>query len=284
MAVRLFVGNLSYSTTEADLARVLRHRRAAVAGRAAGRSGNRPPARLCVRRVHRAVARRAGDPAVQRPDVQRTAAGRQRSARARRSRTGRSAAGRPGGFAGRGRAGGGFGGPRPPVVFGGPPRPFDPSAPQPPREPQLRSRRQAAARRQRQGQEEGSGAAARPDPAQDHRPLVHPRRRRDSPDEALPDIDDFATSKPDADKELDDDKELDADKERTPKSRRRRVDADMSENVWQSVLERLRTALDPEEFRRWFAAPPTPATPAIRSPSGCIPNRFAATSSSITST
>jgi chromosomal replication initiation ATPase DnaA len=26
----------------------------------------------------------------------------------------------------------------------------------------------------------------------------------------------------------------------------------MSENVWQGVLERLRTALDPEEFRRWF--------------------------------
>jgi len=26
----------------------------------------------------------------------------------------------------------------------------------------------------------------------------------------------------------------------------------MSENVWQGVLDRLRTALDPEEFRRWF--------------------------------
>jgi chromosomal replication initiation ATPase DnaA len=26
----------------------------------------------------------------------------------------------------------------------------------------------------------------------------------------------------------------------------------MSENVWQGVLERLRTALDAEEFRRWF--------------------------------
>jgi len=26
----------------------------------------------------------------------------------------------------------------------------------------------------------------------------------------------------------------------------------MSENVWHGVLERLRAALDPEEFRRWF--------------------------------
>ena len=26
----------------------------------------------------------------------------------------------------------------------------------------------------------------------------------------------------------------------------------MSENVWHGVLDRLRTALDPEEFRRWF--------------------------------
>ena len=27
----------------------------------------------------------------------------------------------------------------------------------------------------------------------------------------------------------------------------------MSENVWHGVLDRLRSALDPEEFRRWFA-------------------------------
>jgi hypothetical protein len=26
----------------------------------------------------------------------------------------------------------------------------------------------------------------------------------------------------------------------------------MSENVWLGVLDRLRAALDPEEFRRWF--------------------------------
>ena len=27
----------------------------------------------------------------------------------------------------------------------------------------------------------------------------------------------------------------------------------MSENVWQGVLDRLSAALDPEDFRRWFA-------------------------------
>jgi chromosomal replication initiation ATPase DnaA len=27
----------------------------------------------------------------------------------------------------------------------------------------------------------------------------------------------------------------------------------MSENVWHGVLERLRAALDPEDYRRWFS-------------------------------
>ena len=175
MAVRLFVGNLSYTTTEADLRTYF----GTVAPPSqvvlpVDRETGRPRGFAFVEYLDRA-ARRAGDSALQRPGVQRTAARGQRGARARGSRA-RAVPRGPAASRARGRAGGGFA-PRPPGSFGGPPRPFDPSAPGAAAEPQLRARRQAAARRQRQGQEEGDRASARTDPAQGHRPLVHARRR-----------------------------------------------------------------------------------------------------------
>ena len=87
MAVRLFVGNLSYSTTEADLRTYF----GTVAPPSqvvlpVDRETGRPRGFAFVE-YHRSRARRAGDPAVQRPGVQRTAARRQRGARARGSRS-----------------------------------------------------------------------------------------------------------------------------------------------------------------------------------------------------
>ena len=125
MAVRLFVGNLVVQHHRSRPAHLLRRGRAAVAGRAAGRSGNRPPARLRVRRVPRSRARRAGDSAIQRTAVQRTAARGQRSARARGSRARRPprrAAIRPG----RDRPAAASA-PAAGRSFGGAPRPFDPA-------------------------------------------------------------------------------------------------------------------------------------------------------------
>ena len=120
MAVRLFVGNLSYSTTEADLRTYFGAIAPPIAGRSAGRSRDRTSPRVCVRRIPGSRARRAGDSAVQRTGVQRPSARGQRGARARRSRPGRPALAGP---AARRRFGS-----APPSSFGGPPRPFDPNA------------------------------------------------------------------------------------------------------------------------------------------------------------
>ena len=149
MAVRLFVGNLSYSHDRSRSAHLLRNRGAALAGRAAGRSRNRPAARVRVRGVHGSRARRAGDSAFNGQAFN----GRPLAVSEARAREDRGPGGPPafGSAARRLRARG------PPVVVRRrPPRPFDPNARAAPRaQPQLRTRRQAAARRQRQGQEEG---------------------------------------------------------------------------------------------------------------------------------
>ena len=80
------------------LARTSVERRRACADRAADRSGNRPAARLRVRRLRGSRGRRRGDPAIQPAAVQGTAAGGQRGAAARRP-SGRARP-RPGGFSG----------------------------------------------------------------------------------------------------------------------------------------------------------------------------------------
>ena len=180
MAVRLFVGNLSYSTTEADLRTYF----GAVAPPSqvvlpVDRETGRPRGFAFVEFIDRAHAEQAiqqfnGQPFNGRPLAV-------SEARAREDR-----------------------GP------GGPPRP---AATRPARDrpaadsrrarrrirrsaasvrlrrqlgagrrrraqPQFRPRRQAAARRQREGQEEGRRQAARPDSDEEHRPLVQPRRCR----------------------------------------------------------------------------------------------------------
>ena len=174
MAVRLFVGNLSYSTTEADLRTYF----GAVAPPSqvvlpVDRETGRPRGFAFVE-YHRPRTRRAGDSAVQRSGVQRPAARGQRGARARGSRTRRSRRARraSSGPPGRRRLR-----PASAASFGGPPRPFDPSAPPAPRAAGTSgptpSRSAAAAPRQRRR----NRAAARADPAQEHRPLLHARRR-----------------------------------------------------------------------------------------------------------
>jgi hypothetical protein len=97
---------------------------------------------------------------------------------------------------------GGFGGPRP-SSFGGP-RPFDPAAPSPPRNrnfgPDAKPQRGGSAKAKKKETERPRGPI----------PLKSTGRSftledADSSDEALPDIDDFATSRPDADKDIEDD-------------------------------------------------------------------------------
>ena len=172
MAVRLFVGNLSYTTTEADLRTYF----GTVAPPSqvvlpVDRETGRPRGFAFVEFLDRAHAEQA----IQQFNGQ-VFNGRPLAVSEARAREDRGPGGpRPGRADGPPRPGG-FGGPAARRSFGGPPRPFDPAAPAPAAQPQFRSRRQASARRQRQGQEEGRRAAARPDSAEEHRPLLHPRR------------------------------------------------------------------------------------------------------------
>jgi RNA recognition motif-containing protein len=198
--VRLFVGNLSYATTEADLR--------AYFGTVA------PPSQV-VLPVDRETGRPRGFAFVEFPDraqaeqaIQKFNGqvfnGRPLAVSEARAREDRGPGGpRPGGPMGGPRpGGGGFGGPRPPS-FGGP-RPFDPSAPQPPRNrnfgPDAKPQRGGNAKAKKKEAERPRGPI----------PMKVTGRSftledADSTDEALPDIDDFATSKPDADKDQDDD-------------------------------------------------------------------------------
>jgi RNA recognition motif-containing protein len=196
--VRLFVGNLSYATTEADLR--------AYFGTVAppsqvvlpvDRDTGRPRGFAFVEFLERSQAEQA----IQRFNGQ-VFNGRPLAVSEARAREDRGPGGpRPGGPMAPRPGGGGFGGPRPPS-FGGP-RPFDPAAPAPPRSrnfgPDAKPQRGGSAKAKKKESERPRGPI----------PLKSTGRsfnlEDDSPDEALPDIDDFATSRPDADKEKDDD-------------------------------------------------------------------------------
>jgi RNA recognition motif-containing protein len=202
LAVRLFVGNLSYATTEADL----RGHFGAVAPPSqvvlpVDRETGRPRGFAFVEYQDRAHAEQA----IQRFNGQ-VFNGRPLAVSEARARDDRGPGGpRPG--APPGPRPGGFG-TRPPSSFG-PPRPFDPSAPP------------AAARSRNFGpdakpQRGGSSKAKKKDADRPRGPIPMKNTGRsftlddaDSVDEATPDIDDFATSKPSEEK--DEDKEKDKD-------------------------------------------------------------------------
>jgi cold-inducible RNA-binding protein len=186
LAVRLFVGNLSYATTEADL-------RAYFATVAApsqvvlpvDRETGRPRGFAFVEFAERAQA----EDAIQRFNGQmfngRPLAVSEARAREDRGPGGPRSAGpsgpRPGGFS-----------PRPPSYGGS--RPFDPNAPAPPRSrnfgPDAKPQRSGSPKTKKKEGERPRGPI----------PLKATGRsftlEDDSSDDVLPDIDDFATSKP----------------------------------------------------------------------------------------
>ena len=192
MAVRLFVGNLSYSTTEADL----RTHFGTVAPPSqvvlpVDRETGRPRGFAFVEYLERAHA----EDAIQRFNGQ-LFNGRPLAVSEARAREDRGPGGppRPGGFSGPPRPGGGFA-PRPPGSFSGPPRPFDASAPG----GAARSRNFGPDAKPQRG---GNAKAKKKENERPRGPIPLKATGRsfnlddDSPDEALPDIDDFATSKP----------------------------------------------------------------------------------------
>ena len=195
MAVRLFVGNLSYGTTEADLR--------AYFGTVApptqivlpvDRETGRPRGFAFVEFQERAQAEQA----IQKFNGQ-VFNGRPLAVSEARAREDRGPGGpRPGGFGPRpGGPGaprpGGFG-PRPGGGFGGP-RPFDPAAPQPPRNrnfgPDAKPQRGGSAKAKKKESERPRGPI----------PMKTTGRSftlddMDQQDDTQLDIDDFATSKP----------------------------------------------------------------------------------------
>jgi RNA recognition motif-containing protein len=186
--VRLFVGNLSYATTEADLRAYF----GAVAPPSqvvlpVDRETGRPRGFAFIEYTDRSHAEQA----IQRFNGQ-IFNGRPLAVSEARAREDRGPGGpRPGGFT-PGPRPGGFA-PRPPS-FGGPPRPFDPNAPVP-----ARSRNFGPDAKPQRG---GSAKAKKKESERPRGPIPLKSTGRsftlddDSPDEALPDIDDFATSKP----------------------------------------------------------------------------------------
>ncbi len=206
MAVRLFVGNLSYATTEADLR--------AYFGTVAppsqvvlpvDRETGRPRGFAFVEFLDRSQAEQA----IQKFNGQ-IFNGRPLAVSEARAREDRGPGGppRPGGPMGP--RPGGFGGPRP-TSFGGP-RPFDPAAPALPRNrnfgPDAKPQRGGSAKGKKKEAERPRGPI----------PLKNTGRSftlddADTTDEALPDIDDFATSRPEADKDADKDTDKDADQD-----------------------------------------------------------------------
>jgi len=197
LAVRLFVGNLAYSTTEADLRTYF---------------GTVAPPSQVVLPVDRETGRPRGfafveyaerkdaEAAIQKFNGQ-PFAGRPLAVSEARAREDRG----PGGP----RPGGGFGGPPRPGGFSGPPRPsggfggprFDPAGPPPPRGsrnfgPDAKPQRGGSAKSKKKDQDKPRGPI----------PLKNTGRSFslddvDAPDEPLPDIDDVATSKPHDDKD-----------------------------------------------------------------------------------
>jgi RNA recognition motif-containing protein len=195
----LFVGNLSYATTEADLRAYF---------------GSVAPPSQVVLPVDRETGRPRGFAFVEFADRAHAEQAIQRfngqvfngrplavsEARAREDRgPGGPRPGGPGGFSGP--RPGGFSGPRP-GGFGGGPRPFDPAAPQPPRNrnfgPDAKPQRGPNAKAKKKEAERPRGPI----------PMKTTGRSftlddQDSTDDVMPDIDDFATSRPqdEADKE-----------------------------------------------------------------------------------
>ena len=193
MAVRLFVGNLSYSTSEADLRTYF----GAVAPPSqvvlpVDRETGRPRGFAFIEYLDRAHAEQA----IQRFNGQ-VFNGRPLAVSEARAREDRGPGGppRPGGFSGPRPGGGGFA-PRPPGSFGGgPPRPFDPSAPSPPRArnfgPDAKPQRGPGSKAKKKEGERPRGpipmkVTGRSFTLDDADPVEEP----------MPDMDDFATSKP----------------------------------------------------------------------------------------
>jgi cold-inducible RNA-binding protein len=194
LAVRLFVGNLSYSTTEADLRTYF----GTVAPPSqivlpVDRETGRPRGFAFVEYIERphaeqAIERFNGQLFNGRPlAVSEARAREDRGPGAPRPPMGGPRPGPPGP-----RPGGGFA-PRPPS-FGGPPRSFDPSAPSAPRSrnfgPDAKPQRGGSAKGKKKDAERPRGPI----------PLKATGRSftldDDSPDDVVADIDDIATSKP----------------------------------------------------------------------------------------
>jgi RNA recognition motif-containing protein len=190
LAVRLFVGNLSYSTSESDL----RSYFGTVAPPSqvvlpVDRETGRPRGFAFVEFLDRAHAEQA----IQKFNGQ-VFNGRPLAVSEARAREDRGPGGppRPGGFSGP-RPGVGFA-PRPPGSFGGP-RPFDPNAPAPPRArnfgPDAKPQRGPGAKPKKKEGERPRGPI----------PMKVTGRSftlddADAVEEPMPDMDDFATSRP----------------------------------------------------------------------------------------
>ena len=210
MAVRLFVGNLSYNTSEAELRAYF----GAVAPPSqvvlpVDRDTGRPRGFAFVEYGERSHA----EEAIQRFNGQ-VFNGRPLAVSEARAREDRGPGGpRPGGFSGP--RPGGFSGPRPPSSGFGGPRPFDPGAGGGgPAAPARNRNFGPDAKPQRGGQKNKRKEGERP---RGPIPLKATGRSftldDDSPDDALPEMDDFATSKPadvdDKGKPADDDDKAD---------------------------------------------------------------------------
>ena len=205
MAVRLFVGNLAYSTTEADLRTYF----AAVAPPSqvvlpVDRETGRPRGFAFVEFIDRAHAEQA----IQRFNGQ-PFNGRPLAVSEARAREAGGGPPRPGGYSGPRPGGGGFA-PRPPGSFGGAPRPFDSGGSSVPGGAPGRSRNFGPdAKPQRGGSAKGKKKGE--DKPRGPIPLKNTGRSFslddvDAVDEELPEMDDIATSKPaeDIDQEKDD--------------------------------------------------------------------------------
>jgi cold-inducible RNA-binding protein len=205
LAVRLFVGNLAYSTTEADLRTYF----GAVAPPSqvvlpVDRETGRPRGFAFVEFIDRANAEQAiqrfnGQPFNGRPLAV-------SEARAREDR-GPGGPPRPGGYSSGPRPGGSGFAPRPPGSFSGP-RPFDGGGSSAPGSVPGRSRNFGPDAKPQRG---GSAKGKKKGDDKPRGPIPMKNTGRsfslddvDAPDEALPDIDDIATSKPEGELDKDD--------------------------------------------------------------------------------
>jgi len=210
LAVRLFVGNLSYATTEADLRTYF----GTVAAPSqvvlpVDRETGRPRGFAFVEFQDRGHAEQA----IQKFNGQ-VFNGRPLAVSEARAREDRG----PGGFSGPRPGGGGFSGPRPGGGFGGPrpgggfggPR-FDPTAPQPPRSrnfgPDAKPSRGPGSKKTKKDAERPRG----PIPTKFTGRSFTLDDDKDVASEDIPDIDNFATSQPEDGKEPEDSREDEGD-------------------------------------------------------------------------